>query len=1766
MKSLFIFLFLSLSTVLFGQVAVTENEPNALVEGIVNVITGDLYALEDDIVIAGVEPLRLKRSYISAKGEGKWSFFENLYAILRPPIKILTVNEPNGTALIYRYDQKANKKKKKHKKKKDKKKEQSITFRPLDLNQDAKGLTNTARGKISAQTNLKNQYVSMDKDMDAFTIVCPNGAKRTYRAISGQKPDKIKNDFGTLKIHFFYHYLLHSEELPNGNKILYQWHKNRLQSIRTTDPSGQKTYAQASFHYHGKSHEEDDLIYWDNLNFDVHTNDGRTLQYHYFCEGKPKKGGAWYLERIFSSDSPDETMHYFDRESYRNPILGRIALPDARSLHINYYNTPENSIGSRVHTLSSPVGKDASALGTHEFHYHVAERKTCVTDAEGTPTYYHWDDNLHLSHIDRFQGKNVYCSTVFSWGGGQDAANLLCKIFCDEQQRSIYATRYVYDARGNVLLEKFYGNLTGQGASLALDSNSLPIENGVESCDKRFEYSQDGKELLLRKEETNGLTVTYAYLSGTDLISAEISYDHGQLKRRKFYDYNGDRILVREITDDGNTADRNNLSGVTTRLIKAIHPKPDSPFLGMPQVIEERYWDGHGEKLLKKTVLHYDTGGRIGRKEIYDAAGAFSYVLIYKHDGKGNVTEETNALGQIAFSGYDNIGNKTFFQDVGGRVKTYMGYDYSNRLVELREVGDDGCTHVTTHDYDRKHNKVLTVDPYGHETRYIYNSQNQLIETHFPAMDEVHPVIHSTYDAGGREITRTDAKGYTTQTSYNAYGKPISIHHPDDTEERFVYYLDGNLRTHIDQNGVETAYTYDAFDRVTSIAKNFHGETCSQESFVYSGFHLIAKTDAEGNTTTYEYDGAGRKVAEELGEERIEYGYDALGRLHRVVRGELVTITEYDLLDQILEERREDLQGNVLSKVVYTYDSSGNRKTTTRFIDGKEATEWFEYDSFNRLVKKQDAPGNVTTIIHDDREHSKTTIDPLGLQTLEVFNSHDLVVMLEKRSVHGDVLIHEDYAYDANENLIGKQTHLFQPMRSVTTRWDYGPLDRLQTLTEATGTAEQKTTQYTDTPTGKLSQTIKPSGIILTNTYDPLDHLASQVSSDSSVNYAYVHDRLGRLIKSSDHIHRAALVRTYDLKGRLLSETLPNQLLFQNCYDAQGRRVRLDLPDSSFIVYSYNPLHLYQAARYTSSGVLAYVHTYTNYDLAGNVLQMQLIGNAGTVVRGYDLANRPTSLISPHFSHEVLAYDPVGNILQSRLDGEMLEYAYDDLYQLISEKGHTYSYDALHNRLQKDTAAYSVNALNQLPSEFKYNEDGNPISHDNVRYIYDALDRLICVETEGRKVQFTYDSYHRRISKTISGNGRSSTLFFLYDGQNEIGAVDASGKTQELRILGRTPQAEIGSSIAIELQGKVFAPLHDLYGNIAVLVSLSDQGHEHYHYTAFGEEKNPQPTLNPWRFSSKRTDNETSLVYFGRRYYFPTYGRWMTADPLGFDAGPNLYAYVSNAPLTHVDLYGLLALYNKQVSTEDLKQMTIGSVHAFGDFAMNTASAFSAMGWGLTTPFRAVNWMTGKSSFSQDWGAFQRSNSAFQEFGRHWMQRMLPGNPHNETYRAFRSGVGSGMELGAWTLGGLGAAKSAYSLVQKGFTPMKGFVGLQKIGRPADAGMRGNALRMGRYYQEDSFINKGALKIGRFTYSNTAAKHLTEFVKKGPNAGRLVRPYMKSQLTIEEIIAARKPISDPGGIPGGLRWDVPGALRGNEGTWELVMHPETNVIYHFNFK
>ena len=59
-----------------------------------------------------------------------------------------------------------------------------------------------------------------------------------------------------------------------------------------------------------------------------------------------------------------------------------------------------------------------------------------------------------------------------------------------------------------------------------------------------------------------------------------------------------------------------------------------------------------------------------------------------------------------------------------------------------------------------------------------------------------------------------------------------------------------------------------------------------------------------------------------------------------------------------------------------------------------------------------------------------------------------------------------------------------------------------------------------------------------------------------------------------------------------------------------------------------------------------------------------------------------------------------------------------------------------------------------------------------------------------------------------------------------------------------------------------------------------------------------------YRYTGKERDDENDLYYHGARYYAPWLGRWISCDPSELVDGINLYAYVSNDPVSAMDPTG----------------------------------------------------------------------------------------------------------------------------------------------------------------------------------------------------------------------------------------------------------------------
>jgi len=102
---------------------------------------------------------------------------------------------------------------------------------------------------------------------------------------------------------------------------------------------------------------------------------------------------------------------------------------------------------------------------------------------------------------------------------------------------------------------------------------------------------------------------------------------------------------------------------------------------------------------------------------------------------------------------------------------------------------------------------------------------------------------------------------------------------------------------------------------------------------------------------------------------------------------------------------------------------------------------------------------------------------------------------------------------------------------------------------------------------------------------------------------------------------------------------------------------------------------------------------------------------------------------------------------------------------------------------------------------------------------------------------------------------------------------------------------------------------YDGSGNVVALSAATDGSPTAcYEYGPFGEPirlSGPAAANNPFRFSTKRTDNTTDLVLYEYGIYQANTGSWLSKDPIEQLGGPNLYGFVNNNPILFLDRLGL---------------------------------------------------------------------------------------------------------------------------------------------------------------------------------------------------------------------------------------------------------------------
>ena len=862
---------------------------------------------------------------------------------------------------------------------------------------------------------------------------------------------------------------------------------------------------------------------------------------------------------------------------------------------------------------------------------------------------------------------------------------------------------------------------------------------------------------------------------------------------------------------------------------------------------------------------------------------------------------DAHILSDVPHSEKEPLEGRVWYAYPGQLTPTYAGSDA--RPTTVARVLDDpdgggpqtAPTQAWRYEYNSYGQTTKATDPLGRETLYEY-AANGLDLTQVKQKNAASPggydvLATLTYNTRHLPLTLTDAAAQTTRFTYTPLGQLTSATTPP--------------RAGLAENRT-TTLSYDP-----------------------SGYLLGLSGPATGATLGYTYDGYGR-VRTLAGPDgyKLTYDYDPLDRPTRVTYPD-ATYEEatYEKLDV---SRVRDRLGRTthifrdpLARVGAVTDPLGR---TTRY-------EWCNCGGLDKLI---DPNGNATTWERDEQSRVTREIKPDGKDVLFVYEAttsrlkeaHDA---LSPRQV-------KSYAYFLDDNL--KQVSysnavVATPTVSFTYDTVYG---RLESMSDGIGTTSYGYHPMGGSPglgAGQLSsiQTPLPGG------------------GSSTVSYTY--DEWGRV--KSRGLTGATQSYGYDALGRIASESSPVGS-FAWAYDgATARPLSLTYPNAQNTQYSYFPasgdFRLQQIKHLAPAAVLLSQFDYT-YDAVGNIKTWaQQLQPSPTKVYdfGYDAADQllaatlkssdPVPVLLKRYGY---AYDLAGNRTAEQSDDTTLARTYNNRNQLTSPppqaggalffrgtvneparvnvQGQSSSMTAPpQNRFESQvplssgtntvavaatdaggntrTNTYQVTAPTNTGT-YTYNANGSLTGDGTRTFEYDAEERLTRALSGGSEVaRFVYDGFGRRVQKIAGGVTRT----YLYDAEDIVEERASSGSTLRF-VHGPGIDQPLAQYVP---GGAVVYLLADHLGSIVQQTSSAGA-------VTFTREYDPYGNLltgaaaGRYAFTGREWDPETGLYYYRARYYDPKLGRFLSEDPIGFAAGPNVYAYADGDPIGISDPLGLM--------------------------------------------------------------------------------------------------------------------------------------------------------------------------------------------------------------------------------------------------------------------
>jgi RHS repeat-associated protein len=382
-------------------------------------------------------------------------------------------------------------------------------------------------------------------------------------------------------------------------------------------------------------------------------------------------------------------------------------------------------------------------------------------------------------------------------------------------------------------------------------------------------------------------------------------------------------------------------------------------------------------------------------------------------------------------------------------------------------------------------------------------------------------ITKNVYDTAGHVLKVVKAFGQTT-----ANGLP-------QLQQDYVtnsYTNDGKQKTLKDADGNVTTYTYDGFDRLVAWA--FPSKTTTGSSAPCAIGTITEATDGFGNAVT------GPTETKTTGDDCEKYAYDRSGNRAKLMKRDGNVIRYgFDALNRVTHKG-----GTAVADVDYTYDLTGNQLTATYSTGGKGITN--AYNALGQLTSSTNNMGTTARTLsytYDaDGNRSQLTYPDSSFFTY-VYDGLDRLTTIKEAGATAIA----STIFDA-QGRVSSQTR-----GAVTTTLVYDAVSRPQSWTDdLAGTASDVTSTFAYNPANQIVTKTRSNDAYRFNGYVSVSRPyavngLNQYATAGSASFTY--DANGNLIGDGSNSYG------YDVENRLTSATIAGAGAVALKYDPNGR-------------------------------------------------------------------------------------------------------------------------------------------------------------------------------------------------------------------------------------------------------------------------------------------------------------------------------------------------------------------------------------------------------------------------------------------------------------------------------------------------------------------------------------------------------------------------------------------------------------------------------------